>query len=212
MRYRSERWLLVLLMPACLLAGGCLRKDVMPTLYLDPDGAVTWTVTERDVRSDERDPASRAAEEQAWLEASRNDAGPQAEALRKLGGRRVRTTVLRDERPFVAVTEARFSSVRRLTRDLLDGFGLDGDVDLERDEAGTTLTVRYDPEPIREIDENDPLLELVDGLEDYRIVLTRGHFVEADGFVIDETKTVARPVIHDDEGKRQSLSLTWEDS
>ena len=34
------------------LASGCLIKDTTQTVYLEPDGTVTWSVLEKDVRSD----------------------------------------------------------------------------------------------------------------------------------------------------------------
>ena len=55
---------------AAAVCGGCLQKEVGQTIYLSPSGAV-WTVIERDVRSDEKDPASRIREEQDYLACER---------------------------------------------------------------------------------------------------------------------------------------------
>jgi hypothetical protein len=71
MRAFSTVWI-GLVAAAALSTAGCLQKEVTQTIYIAPTG-VTWTVLERDVRSDERDLVSRIAEEHDYLLAIAND-------------------------------------------------------------------------------------------------------------------------------------------
>ncbi len=48
-----------------LLATGCLVGETTHGLYLDPDGGVTWTVRQQDVRSNSEE--RRAEEEESFL-------------------------------------------------------------------------------------------------------------------------------------------------
>ena len=60
---------LTLALAASVLTAGCLRSETTHVLYVSPDGGVTWTTTEADVHSDEKDPAARMAEEREYLSA-----------------------------------------------------------------------------------------------------------------------------------------------
>jgi hypothetical protein len=65
---------------------------------------------ERDIRSDARDPAERFREEQGVLDGLAEGTHPNAAALRQLGGDSIQVRVLRPERPYAVMTEARFPS------------------------------------------------------------------------------------------------------
>ena len=66
------RWLVTAAVVVCgaIGAAGCLAADTSHVLYLRPDGAVTWAVLERDVRSRDDDPLVRAREESEFLAAA----------------------------------------------------------------------------------------------------------------------------------------------
>ena len=70
---------------------------------------------ERDVRSDEKEPAARIREEQDYVLAARAGQHGVARAFRSLGAQSVTTTWLRRERPYSVMTEARFADVRQLS-------------------------------------------------------------------------------------------------
>lgn len=197
------------LIASCVLTAGCLLKETTHTLYLDPDGAVTWSILEREVRSDNSAGHERAQEEGRYLQAVRSDEGALAEALRRLGGRRVRSTVLREDRPFAALTEARFPSARRMVTGLLEGFGLEGDVELLQAGDRMQFSLVFDTDQDSDISEDDPLVALIEDAERYRIVLTEGTFAEADGFVLDDSKTIATLALDEKSGGRIALSLSW---
>lgn len=164
-----------------LLAAGCLQKETSQVLYLSPDGAVVWTVTESDVYSDADDPAARWTEEQAYLVAARNSEHPMALGLLALGpDTPVRTVVVRADRPFTVVTEATFDAIERAMKRLFMENGLEADVRLERDLHQTTLRVRLDFS--RTTERESPASALLEEFETMAWVLTGGRFVEAEGF------------------------------
>ena len=68
---------------AAALCGGCLQKDMTQSIYLAP-GGVVWSVIERDVRSDTREPAGRIGEESDYFLAASAGNHPVAQALRRL--------------------------------------------------------------------------------------------------------------------------------
>ncbi len=208
MRMISMVWGVVVAAAAC---GGCLQKEVGQTVYLSLAGAV-WTVIERDVRSDEKDPASRIREEQDYLLAARAGQHGVARAFRSLGGQAVTTTWLRRERPYSVMTEARFPDVRQLAMAILREAKMQGDATLVREGCRTKFGVRVNLESASEPNDDSTLDALMAELETYRFVLTEGRFISADGFEILEDGSVAVP----DKKKTApegilTLALAWAD-
>ena len=109
---------------ACLVAlmvAGCIVKETRHTLYLEPDGSLTWTVVEEQVRSDADTAEDREREESEYLALVAGDY-PVAAALSSLRGFDVRTNLVRERRPYLVVTEAGFDSVEHCT--MIDDDGL----------------------------------------------------------------------------------------
>lgn len=190
---------------------GCLRKERVQILYLEPDGAVTWTVVDTLVRSDEKDPAEAANEERAWLRAVDRIEHPTAEALRMLGAAWVTARIERSERPYAAITEAWFPSIDGPLESLLRGFGLEADAELWNDGDGMRLRLTY-----REVEGAQPeeteqaaALELADDDERFRLVLTKGAFVAAEGFRLEQDDTVAILEPEEREDGNGALELAW---
>ena len=187
---------------------GCLRVETSHTLYLSPSGAVTWTVHQRDVHSDEESAAARAAEESAFVQAVRNQTADVVTALDAIGGRSVTTELLRDQRPYEAATSGGFASIDTLLTSMMREFGVRGGATLAQAGERTTLTVRWTederPEP------ETPAVALLDELDAYRIVLTDGRFVATEGFAISEDRRIATPAAQPVavDGQQQ-VSLTW---
>ena len=99
---RTTSILLLLLAPA-----GCLQKETTQNLYLSADGSVRWTVEETNVYSDEADAGARFTEEQLYIGPALIGAHRAALALQALGpDAPIRTTVVRDERPFHVLTSS----------------------------------------------------------------------------------------------------------
>lgn len=196
-----------------LFAAGCLDSEIRHDVYLDPDGSAVWSVLQTDVVSNEKDPVARDREEREFRKRLLGDDPPIAEALRILGGWKVETVIIRDERPFALAAKARFPRVDRMLEEYFDRVHPEAelDADLERDGALTTLRIEISGEG-EEATVVDPAAALAVGDGNLRIHLTRGRFVSAEGFVLEADGRRALPVLEggDAEGERV-LSLTWED-
>jgi hypothetical protein len=215
-----KRVILTLTLATLVGLAGCLTHEVRHTLYLDANGGLTWSALHEEVRSDDEDPARRDAEEHEWLAGVRRNGHATARAFRAIGGRGVRSEIVRGERPYTVHTEARFVSVAEALAELLQRIGLRAEAELRYDGPRTTLTLR-----IGELDEEDDadeasdqgtdLEELLPGEHPYRFVLVEGSFVEARGFELQARNTAAVMLDPDDDavprvGEDDRLYvLTW---
>jgi hypothetical protein len=218
MRNRStgSRQRLGIVVLAAAAAAGCLQKDTTHTLYLSPVGRLSWLAIEKDVRSDDTDPVRRFAEEQAYIAAAAGGVHGVGRGLAALDPTRLRTRAIRNERPFIVVTEAEFSSLEFAVQRFLVQLRAPGDVRVTGDGATTTLRVRIDAFAANAGDDGPEtdVVELVEDLDRYRIVLTAGRFTSATGFTLTDGATVAVPVTTPWEtivanGGVLELSLTW---
>lgn len=200
---------------ALAAASGCIVKDTTHTLLLDPDGGVTWIALERNVRSNEGEGEEGAAEEAAFLAAASGGTSDLALALGEIGAEWVEVRLLRDRRPFVVFTEARFAAFDELWRKLLLSLDLPGQVEMT-EEAGLRridieLSLADDTvSPPDEDNETPSGLDLTP--DNFEIVLTAGQFVAAEGFRLEGDRAVL-DLPTDDEievaGGCVGLSLTW---
>lgn len=209
---KTLRIALMLTLAAALAA--CILKDTRHTLYLEPDGAVVWTVLEEDVRSDAEAPADREREECDWLAAAVAGDHDAARGLAWLGGS-PSSRVLRSERPFTVWTEARFGSLDELARRLVDGLRLPAELEVASGPEGGSLTLVLELAAVDESAEaEEVLVDLLDDLESARLVLVEGRFTSAEGFELDDDARVARPLPPPEElveAKQGALrwSLEW---
>lgn len=199
-----------------VVSAGCLAKATTQTIQLSPDGTVSWIAIEREVRSTERDPAARVAEEQAYLQAARQSLHPIGQAFAALAPSSLQTTVLRDRRPFLVLTEAQFDRIDWLAERVLDRLKVPGTSVLERAGAGGRWTLTADLSVEADDDAGKELLPLADTDGPLRVVLTEGRFTAATGFRLVDDDTAAELIEQDDrtkddaDSKRLLLSLTWE--
>ena len=195
---------------------GCLQKETTHTLYLAPDGGLTWVAAEANVRSDESDPGERAAEDHAYIGPALLGKHPVARGLEALGpDTLVRTTVVREERPFHVISEAHFARADRVLERLFVDSGLPARVTVAHEAGRTTLRVRFDFS--RQMVERDaPAVALLQDIEHFVFVLPEGRFIAGGGFevpdrararltrqafdAVDEAMTARRPI---------ELTLTW---
>jgi hypothetical protein len=211
MRRGRDRWAVLAAAGALLTAAGCLQKEVTEVWYLEPDGRVTWIVTEQDVRSDAQAAIDRQSEEAGYRAAVEQEDHPVARGLRLLEPLRLRTLAVRREAPFFVVTEAQFPSIELLGRRLIERSGWSGTSRLTR-EAGVsewTLTLR-DPQTAGETDRaGEDLAALIGDLDRLRVVLTAGRFEDASGFTLGPDARVATMVTGDPDpaGNPQVLVL-----
>lgn len=168
-----------------ILLTGCLQKETTHTIYLGPDGAAAWVVSEVNVLSDEKEAGKRIEEEQRYIGAAILGDHGAARALAALGAHGpVRTTVLRDDRPFHVVTDARFSAIDRVLERLFREMGIRSAASLVHDGDQTVLRVRLDFRPLEE--KHTPVSELAEAIETFRFVMTEGHFGAVSGFDVSD--------------------------
>jgi hypothetical protein len=171
-----------------LVVSGCLRKETRHTLYLSEDGEVRWLVEESGVASDHDDEGRRLEEEQAYIFPALTGSHPAARGLQALEPVvPIRTTVLRDERPFHVVTEARLARIDQTIERLFRACGVKASAALAAEGPVTRLHLRLDfTRPVEE--RETPALVLLEEFADYRFVLTTGRFVAGGGFdVLDRS-------------------------
>jgi hypothetical protein len=193
---------------ALFSTAGCLRKDLTHTIYVSPTG-VTWSAFEKDVRSDAADPANRMGEEQDYILAARAGQHAVARTLRSLGGTRIETTILRRDRPFTVMTDARFGDLAELAVSMIKLARVRGDASIKRNGCEKTLEVWFDAESTADMD-GDALADLMSEATSYRLVLTEGRFLRGEGFSIEEDGAMASPgaAVTPEDGIVRA-ALTW---
>lgn len=175
-----------LLLCAAIATSACLQKEAVHTVYLSPDGAVRWTVDESNVVSDDSDPSKRLLEEQAFISGAVSGTHVAAQAFRAMAAEGlVRTTIVREERPYHVVTDAQFSSIDSALTRFFTEAGLKASVVLKHDDGRTSVRMKLDfsKEPQ---DRGSPVLELLEDLDDLRFVLTEGTFIAGGGFDVPD--------------------------
>lgn len=201
---------------AAALSAGCLRKETTHVLYLSPEGSVRWSTSELDVYSDDEDPGKRFAEEQAYIGPALLGGHAVAQALKALGpDSLVDTQVLRDERPFHVVTQARFTAADSLLQRMLDALGVKGSATLSLDDEYASLKVTLDF--TREVEEKTtPVRVLAEEADHLRIVLTQGRFGPSRGFDISDgvsamisNEWIAAADAAQKDGRAIDLELRW---
>jgi len=178
---------------ALALTSGCLQKDTTETWYLGSAGAVTWVVTESDVRSDAQAAADRQNEEATYRLAFERQEHPVASGFRELGLGDIRTTVLRGEAPFTVQTEARGAKIDALGLRIIQSARLAGTSTLARDGNAWVWSFSardpHAPETASPVD--DDASALLNDLNQLKVVLIDGRFESAEGFKLSGDRRVA---------------------
>lgn len=204
---------------AALMTGGCLQKEAVHTMYLSPDGAVRWTVDESGVVSDDSDPSKRLLEEQAYISGAVSGTHTAAQAFRAMAAEGiVRTSVVRDERPFHVITDAQFSSIDSALNRLFKEAGVKASVVMKHDDGRTSvrMTLDFSKDPV---DRGSPVLKMLQDLDDLRFVLTEGKFIAGGGFDVPDrmnarlSRSWMAAAETAMEARREiELTLTWDPS
>src|SRR6185503_14836240 len=127
----------------------------------------------------------RIAEEQPYIAEALVGGHGMARGLRALGPLgTVRTTVVRDERPFHVITEARFARIDRVLERVFREMKIRATASLVPGTDDTTLRVRLDFS--RPLDEKDTAISELDDIEHMRFVLTEGCFGAVNGFEVQD--------------------------
>jgi hypothetical protein len=204
------------------LTVGCLEIPGKHVLYLEPDGAVTWTVLEEEIRFDGASREARLRQEEEFLDLVAAGEHPAGVALGALYPRLLDSRALRAETPPTVWTEASYPGIDLVYRNLFDLMGMPAVVELELEEDRTRLLITAWPGEDSEDESESDGDEYEDGTLDMllalfvecRVVLTEGKFVSAEGFKIIDDGRVAQPIEVDTEEAEENntpvtLSLTW---
>ena len=215
-----KRLTTILGLAAAVLTAGCLQKDTSSTIYVADDGRIEWVVLDRQVRSDETDPAKRWSEEQEFIAAVRAGEDNLTKGFKALGATGVRTHVLRDREPFDVVRSADFDNMGAIFVKEFERCGVPYRSELSTTGTVTTWTLAFqvEPEPpeVAGCDKDSPLDWISDALQHLDIVLESGRFTNAVGF-----KTLAPDRVTLDEMSSETIkkndgwavvSLTWDRS
>ena len=212
---------------ACLAAVGlmttaCLVKDTTQTIYLEPDGTVTWTVLQTDVKSNGKTAKERAREETEFADAVRAEQQPVALAFGRLDPMSVRTDFLRSDRPYTVLTQARFARLDWLMERFFTKLGATATSTLDARDGAVTWTLTLsgldDEASAHSADKDEAVEALFDSFEHCRFVLVAGHFTDAVGFELSSDNRVAtlqfphhKESDDTDSDALPHFSLTWTD-
>jgi len=183
-------------MIAAVLLQGCIVKETTHTLYLEPDGSLTWMVLEHAVRSDAGTAEDRAREEAGFLAAFEAEEHQAAEALRALRPWALESRMLRDRRPYTILTTARFSDPSVVLQDLMDLTGIRSSAVLERDGDSMRLVIAFplddegDPITFELPDEGMVHICLLDAFLEWEFRLSEGRFLDTEGFEVTNGRAV----------------------
>ncbi len=199
------------------LCAGCLKQDSTVTWFVEPGGQVTWSILEKDVRSDAQAASDREIEETQYVSTVRSNAHPAAMGLTRLGASGLKVTLIHDRAPFTVLTEGGFSGLDELGRRMIMRFGLSGQSDIVRDGDTWTwnLTVS-DPNTSNGDDADGAEFAALMG-DRLQVALRRGHFISATGFALDDERRIATLIDKKDESSPAAgtdgvlrVSLSWE--
>jgi hypothetical protein len=208
----TRRFCLLLALAAAPFASGCLLKTTTHRLYLSPQGALTWSVLEQDVRSTETGPLDRAAEEDAFLDGVRSATHPTLEALRRLAPSDTWLRLLRADRPYTVLTEAHFERVDVVIEQLLNELHIPGTASLQRAGDEWSLGISIDLTAMDADDQPSQIAALIEELDCYRLVLTEGRFTAAIGFaIVDDGAAVALKPEQVPTDRPAQLRLSWKE-
>jgi len=214
---------LLILVTVVASSVACFEIQGKHTLYLSPDGTVTWTVLEEEIRLGADTPEKKRLNEEDFAKRVAEREHETARSLEALHPGSLDARILREEAPQSILTEARFPAIDLLYRNLFDLYGMRADTDFTRREGFDRFVVEFwienDEESGDDPDAEDEIASYSDEillalLLDCRIVLTEGRFVEAVGFeILDDGKAVKPLEIDDEDAKEHrrpvTLSLTW---
>lgn len=204
--------MLTVVIGAALVAGGCLKKDIVSTWYVEADRRVVWTVEERDVRSDSDTPDERDRDEDDYLSDVRERNHPVARGLRQFTPTGVTSRLLRERPPFNVVTEATFPSLQVLGERILTRFGVRGRSFVEFTRDGFEWTWSIDEGTRVDEDLIDDDLTALFEASTIRIALAEGRFVSSSRGNLSEDRRIATfPVadLLDDHGKKTGEETTF---
>lgn len=181
----------VIAVAVALSAAACIKRESAATWYVDPAGRVTWSILERDIRSDATARGDRVNEESQFIAAVKSNQHGAARGLAHLGATLLKVTILQDKPPFTVLTEGQFPGLDEMGQRLITRFGLSGTSEIVRDGNTWTWTMHVSDPKASTGPESDGDL-LADLLGDrLTVALREGRFLSAIGFALDNEARIA---------------------
>jgi len=173
-----------------IAAAACIQEENAVTLFLDPNGPVTWSILERNVRSDSKNRDERQTEESQFIIAARVHQHPAMTGLQRMAASDLKDSILQDKPPYSVMTEGHFRNLEEMGRRLFLAYRITGTSVVSHDKEKTiwTLTIESIPEDIPEQDTAE--LTALFG-DKFHVALREGEFVEAQGFSINDDRRIA---------------------
>jgi hypothetical protein len=213
---------LALTLGLVIAGASCIERDLNQTISIEPDGSVTWTVIEANVRSDNPDGPEFQREADEWFSRARAGRHGTAEAFRALGATSVESQILREVWPYAVSTTGRFPDPGSLFQVMLDRLGIDGRSTIEQIGGRTTWTISYSPDepgPAARRPDDDEANQGLEALvsewpKQCRFAIRHGRFVDSVGFDIEAGGHGARLRDDADEARKEAdgpvaISLAW---
>ena len=173
-----------------IAASACIQEENTVTLFLDPNGPVTWSILERNVRSDSKNRDERQTEESQFIVAARVHQHPAMTGLQRLGATDIKDSILQDKPPYSVMTEGHFRNLEEMGRRLFTAYRIQGTsvVTRDREKFVWTLTIESVPEDMS--DQDTAELTALIGTK-FHVALREGEFADADGFSINDDRRIA---------------------
>jgi len=173
-----------------VLASACIQEENTVTLFLDPNGQVTWSILEKNVRSDSKSRDERQTEESQFIVAARVHQHPAMTGLQRLAASDIKDSILQDKPPYTVMTEGHFRNLEEAGRRLFVAYRIRGTsvVTHDREKFIWTLTIEAVPGDLA--DQDTVELSALFGTK-LHVALREGEFVEADGFSISDDRRLA---------------------
>jgi hypothetical protein len=205
---------IVTVLALAVLSAACIKRESAATWYIDPAGRVTWSILERDIRSDSAARGDRDAEEAQFIAAVKSNQHGAAKGLSRLGASQLKVTILQEKPPFTVLTEGQFPGLDDMGQRLITRFGLSGASEVIRDGNTWTWSMHISDPKASSGPESDSD-EFADLLGDrLTVALREGRFLSATGLALDNEGRIATLKSDDkltaDENGVMRFQLRWE--
>jgi hypothetical protein len=171
-------------------ASACIQEENSVTWFLDPNGQVTWSILEKNVRSDSKTRDERQTEESQFIIAARVHQHPAMTGLQRLAASDIKDSILQDKPPYSVMTEGHFRSLEEMGRRLFVTYRIQGTSVVTHDREKWIWTLTIESLPPDMSDQDTAELTALLGTK-LHVALREGEFVEADGFSINDDRRLA---------------------
>jgi hypothetical protein len=169
------------------LMSGCITKDEITNVVIDPDGAVTFSIYSLNITSDEKGENGKK-EFADYIRGLEEKNGSAIEALAKANATDVKITILRKAAPASVLITGHFPSLKDLAAGLSDD-----DISCTAISTEHTRGIRCKATitPSKEKELPEPAKPRANSFSEIRVALAEGIIVKAQGFLVAQDKRSA---------------------